>query len=116
VVGGGVAGIQSALDLANTATSSIWWKNPRYWWCHGAGWIRRFRTNDWFPCVSFRQSWSKRAGTSTLKLLTMADVESLKGEEGHFKVDRAGTAAATFDMDKCIACGVCAEKLPTQGR
>jgi len=41
----------------------------------------------------------------------LADVESIEGEAGHFEVT-VRERPRYVDMDKCIACGVCASKCP----
>jgi heterodisulfide reductase subunit A len=38
-------------------------------------------------------------------------VDSISGEEGNFEV-KIKQAPRYVDMDKCIACGICAEKCP----
>ena len=46
-----------------------------------------------------------------IELLTISEVESISGEEGDFEV-KILQRPRYVDMDKCIACGVCAEKCP----
>ncbi len=44
-------------------------------------------------------------------MLTLTEVESVKGESGNFTVDLV-RHPRYVDMEKCIACGLCAEKCP----
>jgi heterodisulfide reductase subunit A len=44
-------------------------------------------------------------------LLTLAEVESISGEQGNFEVELT-QHPRYVDMDKCIACGLCTEKCP----
>ena len=46
-----------------------------------------------------------------IELLTMAEVTAIAGEEGNFEV-QVHQKPRYIDMDKCIACGLCAEKCP----
>jgi heterodisulfide reductase subunit A2 len=43
--------------------------------------------------------------------LTLAEVQGIEGEEGNFQV-RITQHPRYVDMEKCIACGLCAEKCP----
>ncbi len=45
--------------------------------------------------------------------MTLSTVESIEGEEGDFTVT-VKEAPRYVDMDKCIACGTCAEKCPAK--
>ena len=45
--------------------------------------------------------------------MTLAEVQSLDGEEGNFTAT-VKCAPRYVDMDKCIACGLCAEKCPAK--
>ncbi|CAB1059914.1 heterodisulfide reductase, subunit A/methylviologen reducing hydrogenase, subunit delta [Olavius sp. associated proteobacterium Delta 1] len=44
-------------------------------------------------------------------MLTLTEVDSVSGEEGNFEINLI-QHPRYVDMDKCIACGVCAEKCP----
>ncbi len=46
-----------------------------------------------------------------IELLTLSEVSQLTGAEGNFKV-KLKQHPRYVDMDKCIACGLCAEKCP----
>jgi heterodisulfide reductase subunit A len=46
-----------------------------------------------------------------IELLTMAELTAVSGEEGNFEV-QVLQKPRYIDMDKCIACGLCAEKCP----
>jgi heterodisulfide reductase subunit A len=43
--------------------------------------------------------------------LTLTEVQSISGEEGNFEI-KVLQQPRYVDMDKCIACGICAEKCP----
>ncbi len=46
-----------------------------------------------------------------IELLTLAEVENISGSEGNFKVT-VRQKPRIIDMEKCIACNLCAEKCP----
>ena len=46
-----------------------------------------------------------------IELLTLAEVESISGTEGNFQVN-VRQKPRIVDMEKCIACNLCAEKCP----
>ena len=63
------------------------------------------------PCELSHPNWSRSAGTSISSLLTLSEVKDISGEEGNFEV-KVTQYPRYVDMDKCIACGICAEKCP----
>ena len=48
-----------------------------------------------------------------IEILTMSDVVDVAGQAGHFAV-KVFQRARYVDMEKCIACGTCAEKCPSK--
>ncbi len=48
-----------------------------------------------------------------IELLTLSEVVSVEGQEGNFTV-KIKKHPRYVDMDKCIACGLCAEKCPAK--
>ena len=46
-----------------------------------------------------------------IELLTLTEIEKVNGEAGNFSVDII-QHARYVDVNKCIACGACAEKCP----
>jgi heterodisulfide reductase subunit A len=50
---------------------------------------------------------------NNIALLTLSEVNDISGEEGDFTV-HITQYPRYVDMDKCIACGVCAEKCPSK--
>ena len=110
VVGGGVAGMQAALDLANAGyyvylverASSIGGMMSQL--------DKTFPTNDCAMCI-ISPKLVEVGRHINIELLTLAGVNSISGEEGNFEVN-VTQYPRYVDTDKCIACGLCAEKCP----
>ncbi len=110
VVGGGIAGVQAAIDLANTGYYvHLVEKSPAIGGVM-AQLDKTFPTNDCSMCI-LSPKLVEGGRHLNIKLITMADVESLEGEAGNFTVT-VKERPRYVDTEKCIACGVCAEKCP----
>ena len=112
VIGGGVAGIQASLDLANAGvpvylverTPSIGGTMARL--------DKTFPTNDCAMCI-LSPKLVEVARHPSIHLLTNSEVQSVVGEAGDFTV-RVLKHPRYVDVDKCIACGTCSEKCPSK--
>ena len=110
VVGGGIAGVQAALDLANAGFFVyLVEKSPAIGGVM-AQLDKTFPTNDCSMCI-LSPKLVEAGRHLNIQLITQAEVEALEGEEGNF-VATVREKARYIDMDKCIACGMCAEKCP----
>jgi heterodisulfide reductase subunit A len=110
VVGGGIAGMQAALDLANSGYYVyLVEKSP------AIGGVmsqldKTFPTND--CAMSIISPKLVEVGRHiNIELLTNSEVQGLEGEEGDFTV-KVLEHPRFIDMDKCIACGACYDKCP----
>jgi len=110
VVGGGIAGCQAGLDLAQAgfkvylADSSL-----------SIGGImaqldKTFPTLDCSICI-LGPKLVEVATHPLIELLTYARLERLCGQAGNFQVDLR-LEARYVDMSKCVGCGTCAEVCP----
>ena len=112
VVGGGVAGIQAALDLANSGYYVyLVEKAP------AIGGImsqldKTFPTNDCSMCI-ISPKLVECGSHQNIQLLTLSELTALEGEVGNFTAT-VRQQPRYVDMEKCIACGVCAEKCPAK--
>lgn len=112
VIGGGVAGIQAALDIADAGypvtlvekTPSIGGRMAQY--------DKTFPTLDCAACI-LTPKMVDAASHPLIEILTYSEVESVSGFVGNFDVT-IRKRARSVDMDKCTGCGVCYEKCPSK--
>ncbi|MCD6306032.1 MAG: CoB--CoM heterodisulfide reductase iron-sulfur subunit A family protein [Deltaproteobacteria bacterium] len=110
VVGGGIAGIQAALDLADSGfLVHMVEKSPAIGGVMSAL-DKTFPTNDCSMCI-LSPKLVEVGRHRNIRLLTLSEVESIEGEPGRFTVT-VRERPRYVDTDKCIACGVCADKCP----
>ncbi len=110
VVGGGIGGIQCALDLAE-AGFFVYLLDESY---SLGGTMARldktFPTNDCSTCM-FSPKLVTVAGHPNIEIITNARLLGLEGDPGRFSA-RIEKRPRFIDLEKCIACGQCAEKCP----
>ena len=110
VVGGGIAGMQASLDLANSGYQVHLVENKSAIGGRMAQLDKTFPTNDCAMCtISPRLV---EVGThANIEIITNAEVDGLSGRPGKFEA--SVTVAPKFvDPDKCTGCGLCAESCP----
>lgn len=110
VVGGGIAGVQAALDLADTGYYVYLVEKSEAIGGVMSALDKTFPTNDCSMCI-LSPKLVECGRHPNIKILTMADVKGVDGEAGNFQV-KLLQKARYIDMGKCIACGTCAEKCP----
>ncbi|MDY7018802.1 MAG: NAD(P)-binding protein [Chloroflexota bacterium] len=110
VVGGGIAGIQASLDLANMGfkvylvekTPSIGGRMSQL--------DKTFPTNDCAMCI-LAPKMIEASQHSNIELLTYSELKEVSGEVGNFQV-KVEKKATYVDWDKCTGCGLCTEGCP----
>ncbi len=112
VVGGGIAGVQAALEMANKGYKVyLVERNP----CiggHMAQLSETFPTLDCSYCILAPRMVS--AGQHpNIKLMTLAEPVSLKGFPGDYTV-RIRVKPRYIDVDKCTGCDECTEVCPVE--
>jgi heterodisulfide reductase subunit A len=110
VAGGGIAGIQAALDLANAGYKVFMVERKAAIGGVMAMLDKTFPTNDCAMCI-MSPKLVEVGRHPNIQILTMADIESIDGVKGDFNVN-VRRRPRYVDPDKCIACGLCAEKCP----
>ena len=110
VVGGGIAGTQAALDLANSGFHVCLVEKSAAIGGGMAQLDKTFPTNDCSMCI-LSPKLVECGRHLNIQLITMADVEKVEGAAGRFTVT-VRERPRYIDTEKCIACGICAEKCP----
>jgi heterodisulfide reductase subunit A len=112
VIGGGIAGIQTALDIADAGyevdivekTPSIGGRMSQL--------DKTFPTLDCSACI-LTPKMVEAAAHEKITIYTYSEVEKVSGFVGDFQVD-IRKKARSVDMSKCTGCGVCQEKCPSK--
>ncbi|MDH7481222.1 MAG: CoB--CoM heterodisulfide reductase iron-sulfur subunit A family protein [Armatimonadota bacterium] len=112
VIGGGVAGIQAALDIADAGhkvtlverTPSIGGRMAQY--------DKTFPTLDCAACI-LTPKMVDCASHPNIRILTYSEIEEVSGFVGNFEV-KIRKRARSVDMTKCTGCGICYEKCPVK--
>jgi len=110
VVGGGIAGMQASLDLAEQGFRVYLVENKAAIGGHMAQLDKTFPTNDCAMCtISPRLVDTGRH--LNIELLTMTDVLDVDGGPGNFTV-KVRRRPRYIDPLKCVGCGDCANVCP----
>ncbi len=110
VVGGGIAGIQAALEVADSGHKVYLVEREPSIGGHMAQLDKTFPTLDCSACI-LTPKMSLVGSHPYIKLLTYSEVEEVSGYVGNFNV-KIRKKARYVDEDKCTGCGVCMEKCP----
>ncbi|MDZ7272256.1 MAG: FAD-dependent oxidoreductase, partial [candidate division KSB1 bacterium] len=110
VIGGGIAGIQAALDIADAGYEVVLVEREPSIGGHMIQLSETFPTLDCSQCI-LTPKMVAVAQHPKIKLLTYSEVEDISGYIGNFKA-RIRRKAAYVDWDVCTGCGVCVEKCP----
>ncbi len=110
VVGGGIAGIQAALEIANAGHKVYLVEREPSIGGHMAQFDKTFPTLDCASCI-FTPLLSAVGQHPNIELMTYSEVEEFSGYIGNFKA-RIRKKARYVDEDKCNGCMVCVEKCP----
>nr|QNO50495.1 NAD(P)H-quinone oxidoreductase subunit I, chloroplastic [Methanosarcinales archaeon ANME-2c ERB4] len=112
VAGGGIAGIQSALDLADSGLKVYLIESTPSIGGVMAQLDKTFPTLDCSMCT-LSPKLAEASRHPNIKLLTYSEIKEISGEAGNFEV--TVTRKATFvDPDKCTACELCLAKCPSK--
>ncbi len=112
VIGGGIAGIQAALDIANAGHQVILVEKSPSIGGHMSQLSETFPTLDCSQCI-LTPRMVEVAQHSNITLHTYAEVERVSGFIGNFDVT-IRLKAKSVDFSKCTGCGTCWQKCPTK--
>ena len=112
VIGGGIAGIQSSIDLADSgykvylaeSTTSIGGVMSQL--------DKTFPTNDCAICI-LAPKLVQTGRHENIDILINSTIEKIEGEPGNFIVDLT-QKTLYLDQNKCTGCGLCAQKCPIE--
>ena len=112
VIGGGIAGIQSALDIAEAGFEvDIVEQSPTIGG-NMAKLDKTFPTLDCAACI-LTPKMVDCAQNEKIDIMTFSEIESVKGFVGNFKV-QIRRKARFVDEKKCTGCGECMQKCPSK--
>ena len=112
VLGGGIAGVQASLDLADSGFRVyLVEKNPSIGGVM-AQLDKTFPTNDCSMCI-LSPKLVDVGRHPNIELITKADLERVEGKAGNFKVT-IRKDPRYVDLEKCTACGDCMDVCPVE--
>lgn len=110
VIGGGIAGIQAALDIADSGYPVILVEKESSIGGHMAQLSETFPTLDCSQCI-LTPKMVEVASHPNIELLTFSEVRKIDGYVGNFKVTIEEKAKG-IDWELCTGCGKCSEVCP----
>ncbi|MBK7895943.1 MAG: CoB--CoM heterodisulfide reductase iron-sulfur subunit A family protein [Candidatus Promineifilaceae bacterium] len=110
VVGGGIAGIQAALEIADSGNKVYLVEREASIGGHMAQFDKTFPTLDCAACI-LTPKMVTAGNHPNIELLTWSEVERVDGYVGNFTVT-IKQKPRYVDTDLCTGCGICWEKCP----
>ena len=110
VVGGGIAGVQAALDLANSGIKVYLLERSPAIGGKMAQLDKTFPTNDCAMCI-VSPKLVEAGRHLNIDIITNSELVSLEGEAGHFKAV-IRKHPRYVDLSKCTSCNDCTEVCP----
>ena len=110
IVGGGIAGVQASLDLAESGYKVYLVESETGIGGRMAQLDKTFPTNDCSTCI-FSPKLVTVGQNPNIELLSYSEVEDIQGEMGNFNV-RIRQKSKHILKDRCKACGECAVVCP----
>ena len=112
VVGGGIAGIQAALKIADSKHKVYLVEREPSIGGHMAQLDKTFPTLDCSACI-LTPKMTMVGSHPYIQLMTYSEVAEVAGFVGNFKV-KIRKKARYVDTSKCTGCGLCQTKCPTK--
>ena len=110
IIGGGIAGIQAALEIADSEHKVYLVERDPSIGGHMIQFDKTFPTLDCSACI-LTPKMTSVGMHPYIELVTYSEVEEISGFVGSFKA-RIRKKARYVDEDKCNGCGVCVTKCP----
>jgi heterodisulfide reductase subunit A len=113
VIGGGPAGMQAALDLADSGFKVYLLETTPSIGGTMSQLDKTFPTNDCSMCI-LSPKLVATGRHENITMLTHSELKKVEGQAGDFKVTLARYSRYIVE-EKCTGCGVCAEHCPIEG-
>ncbi len=110
VIGGGIAGIQASLEIADAGQKVFLVEKTGTIGGHMAMFDKTFPTLDCAACI-LTPKMVEVGQHHNIELMAYCEVQSVSGDPGNYKV-KILKKARRVDLNTCIGCGVCTEKCP----
>jgi heterodisulfide reductase subunit A len=111
IIGGGVAGIQAALEIANSDHKVYLLEKDASIGGHMAMFDKTFPTLDCAACI-LTPKMTSVGQNHNIELLAFSELVEVSGYIGNFKA-KIRKKARYIDVVKCTGCGRCSELCPT---
>ena len=111
VLGGGIAGIEAALRLANSGRKVFLVEKEASIGGRMAGLDKTFPTLDCAACI-LTPKMSQVAQNKNIIIISYSEVVDVSGYVGNFKV-KIRKKPRYVDVEKCTGCGICWSHCPT---
>lgn len=112
IVGGGIAGLSAALELANAGHPVTLVEREPSIGGHMAQFDKTFPTLDCAACI-LTPRMSEVGQHENITLMTWSEVQEVTGSVGNFHV-RIRRKARYVKDEPCTGCGLCSEKCPAR--
>lgn len=112
IIGGGIAGIQAALEIANAGYQVYLVEKTGTIGGHMAMFDKTFPTLDCAACI-LTPKMVEVGQHPNIEILSYSEVQNVEGEAGRFEVT-VHKKARRVNMGTCIACGICSDVCPVK--
>jgi len=112
VIGGGIAGIQASLEIANGHQKVYLVEKTGTIGGHMAMFDKTFPTLDCAACI-LTPKMVEVGQHPYIDLMTCSEVKKVIGTPGNYKVTIV-QKSRKVNLTSCIGCGICAEKCPSE--